>query len=298
MAERIPQSVSKLVIFRAFLSSDGKTPATGKTIAVTISKNGAAFGNPNVGALNATEISSGFYKFTLDTTDTGTQGPVAWRGAEATIGDAGDVFTVADPHNAGFDALPSAAANASGGVHTNGVGAGQFSVDGSGNADANVINWKGATAPAMSGDAFARLGAPAGASTAADIAAIKSDTGTILTDVNTGAGAIYTRLGAPANGSIAADVAAVGASAASADNKASTILTNLAAVPAALFAAASEGAETFIQTLRIIRSAVAGKLNGAPNGPINTRDLADTKNRITATIDANNNRTAVTTDGT
>jgi hypothetical protein len=233
MAERIPQSVSKLVIFRAFLSSDGKTPATGKTIAVTISKNGAAFGNPNVGALNATEISSGFYKFTLDTTDTGTQGPVAWRGAEATIGDAGDVFTVADPHNAGFDALPSAAANASGGVHTNGVGAGQFSVDGSGNADANVINWKGATAPAMSGDAFARLGAPAGASTAADIAAIKSDTGTILTDVNTGAGAIYTRLGAPANGSIAADVAAVGASAASADNKASTIISR---IPTALSA--------------------------------------------------------------
>jgi hypothetical protein len=132
----------------------------------------------------------------------------------------------------------------------------------------------------------------------ADIAAIKADTGTILTDVNAGAGAIYTRLGAPANGSIAADVAAAGESAASADNKASTILTNLAAVPAALFAAASEGAETFIQTLRIIRSAVAGKLNGAPNGPINTRDLADTKNRITATIDANNNRTAVTTDGT
>lgn len=42
--------------------------------------------------------------------------------------------------------------------------------------DANVIDWKGATAPAMTGDAFARLGAPAGASTAADIAAVKVDT--------------------------------------------------------------------------------------------------------------------------
>ena len=38
--------------------------------------------------------------------------------------------------------------------------------------DVNVINWKGATAPAMTGDAFARLGAPAGASIAADIAAV------------------------------------------------------------------------------------------------------------------------------
>lgn len=38
--------------------------------------------------------------------------------------------------------------------------------------DANVTNWKGATAPAMTGDAFARLGAPAGASVSADIAAL------------------------------------------------------------------------------------------------------------------------------
>jgi len=94
MAERIPQSVSYLVVFRAFLTSDGKTPATGKTIAITISKNGGAFGNPNVGALNATEISSGFYKFQLDTTDCNTIGPLAWRGAEATINDAGDVLTI------------------------------------------------------------------------------------------------------------------------------------------------------------------------------------------------------------
>jgi hypothetical protein len=40
--------------------------------------------------------------------------------------------------------------------------------------DANVIDWKGAAAPAMTGDAFARLGAPAGASVSADIAASKT----------------------------------------------------------------------------------------------------------------------------
>lgn len=45
--------------------------------------------------------------------------------------------------------------------------------------DSNVTNWKGSTAPAMTGDAFARLGAPAGASTAADIAAAKVDTAAI-----------------------------------------------------------------------------------------------------------------------
>ena len=45
--------------------------------------------------------------------------------------------------------------------------------------DANVIDWKGTTAPAMTGDAFARLGAPAGASVSADIAAVKSDSAAI-----------------------------------------------------------------------------------------------------------------------
>lgn len=116
MAERIPNAVAKLVVFRAILASDHVTPATGKTIAITISKNGGAFGNPNVGALNATEISSGFYKFTLDTTDTGTNGPVAWRGAVATIDDVGDVVEVVNATNAGFTGVPAVVAGANGGL--------------------------------------------------------------------------------------------------------------------------------------------------------------------------------------
>ncbi len=80
----------------------------------------------------------------------------------------------------------------------------------------DVTDWKASAAPAMTGDAYARLGAPAGASVSADVAAVKSDTGTtlsdtatILADVNTGAGAIYSRIGAPAGASIAADIASV-----------------------------------------------------------------------------------------
>lgn len=45
--------------------------------------------------------------------------------------------------------------------------------------DANVLDWKSATAPAMTGDAFARLGAPAGASVSVDIAAVKTDTAAV-----------------------------------------------------------------------------------------------------------------------
>lgn len=137
MAERIPQSVAYLVVFRAYLT-DGSV-ATGKTIAITISKNGGAFGNPNAGATNATEISSGFYKFTLDTTDTGTVGPLAWRGTNADIGDAGDVLSVVKATNAGFSALPDAAAEAAGGLYTRGSGAGQINQSANGQIDANIV---------------------------------------------------------------------------------------------------------------------------------------------------------------
>lgn len=94
----IPQSTAYVVVFKAYLSSDHVTEATGKTIAITISKAGGAFGNPNVGATNAAEISSGWYKFTLDTTDTNTLGGLAFRGAVATIDDAGFALNVvSDP---------------------------------------------------------------------------------------------------------------------------------------------------------------------------------------------------------
>lgn len=112
MSERIPQSVAKRVGFRAYLTSDGKTPATGKTIAITISKNGGAFGNPAAGATNATAISSGFYYFDLGTGDTDTQGPLLWRGAEGTIDDAGGVYEVVSAVNAGFTGIDDVPTNA------------------------------------------------------------------------------------------------------------------------------------------------------------------------------------------
>lgn len=53
------------------LSSDHLTPATGKTVTVTLSKNGAAFGAAS-GAV--TEVSSGVYKLAGNATDTNTLG--------------------------------------------------------------------------------------------------------------------------------------------------------------------------------------------------------------------------------
>jgi len=52
------------------------------------------------------------------------------------------------------------------------------------------------------------------------------------------------------------------------------------------------------EILNVVASAVAGKCSGNELGTPTFRNLGDTKNRITSTVDANNNRTAVTQDGT
>lgn len=57
-----------------------------------------------------------------------------------------------------------------------------------------------------------------------------------------------------------------------------------------------EGSETYDETFRIARAALAGK--ASQSGTTETfRDAADTKDRITATVDTDGQRTSVTTDG-
>lgn len=50
------------------------------------------------------------------------------------------------------------------------------------------------------------------------------------------------------------------------------------------------------QALRVILAALAGKVSGAATSNVVIRDVGDAKNRISATVDANGNRTAVTYD--
>ena len=59
-----------------------------------------------------------------------------------------------------------------------------------------------------------------------------------------------------------------------------------------------DGPYTAEQILRVLLAAQAGKLSGADTGNIAIRDASDTKDRITATTDANGNRTSVTIDAT
>lgn len=61
----------------------------------------------------------------------------------------------------------------------------------------------------------------------------------------------------------------------------------------------ANGVETGLtprQALRLLTAALAGELSGAATTTITIRNTADTKNRITATVDADGNRTAITYD--
>jgi len=58
-----------------------------------------------------------------------------------------------------------------------------------------------------------------------------------------------------------------------------------------------EGTKTLQHVLRLMFSALAQKSSGGGTATIKFRDDADGKDRITATVDASGNRTAVTLDG-
>lgn len=67
---------------------------------------------------------------------------------------------------------------------------------------------------------------------------------------------------------------------------------------ALIWAQVIETGFTATQSLRLILAALAGKLSGAATTSVVIRDVNDAKNRISATVDADGNRTAVTTDVT
>lgn len=65
-------------------------------------------------------------------------------------------------------------------------------------------------------------------------------------------------------------------------------------VSSSLMSEAIETGFSFKDAMRLMLSAMAGKVSGGGTNTIRIRDLADQKNRITATVDNNGNRTNVT----
>src|SRR5512147_714818 len=72
----LAQSTAYTRMFMMIDSSDHITGKTGLTVTVTLSKAGAAFG---AAGGSITEVSSGWYKIALNTTDTNTLGDLAYH---------------------------------------------------------------------------------------------------------------------------------------------------------------------------------------------------------------------------
>jgi hypothetical protein len=68
-------------------------------------------------------------------------------------------------------------------------------------------------------------------------------------------------------------------------------------VAGAVAAYAIESGWTTETLLRVFAAVLAGKVSGAGTGTEVFRDINDTKDRVTATVDSNGNRTAITLDG-
>lgn len=146
----VPQSTAWNAPLQAYLSSDHVSNATGKTIAITISKNGGAYANPSGGATNATEIANGSYYVGLTTTDTNTLGPLFIRGSVATVDDVILIVNVVKATNGGLTALPDTAVTTNASLLTSGTGTDQLSVA-SGRIDAGKILGTAISTPATAG---------------------------------------------------------------------------------------------------------------------------------------------------
>lgn len=187
------QSTAIIVTVGPVLDADG-VAVTGSVVGdFKASKNGGAPAALN-GSATLTHRHTGYYSLSLTTSDTDTVGSL-----EITCDDTVNACPIKEIQvleEAIYDAIYAASANAFTGA------AGSTKVSGVVLTD-TVTTYTGNTP--QTGDAFARLGAPAGASVSADVAAVKSQTAAIEVDTQD----IQTKIGTPAGASVSVDIAAV-----------------------------------------------------------------------------------------
>ena len=200
------------------------------------------------------------------------------------------VFTAGNPTDSvrfGLTALPNAAAGANGGLPTGnasgqvavqvGTGAGQLSIS-AGVVSANTTKLAGQSVTATGAVAFP---ASVGSSTL-DAAAVRAAVGLAAADLDTQLAGISSQtdqLVFTEAGQVDATVAGY----ASGQD------------PWTLYAAGVvEGSTTAVQSMRGWNAALLGKASGLDTGAPKYRDLADSKDRISATTDSYGNRSAVT----
>lgn len=311
------------------ISKDGGAAANVTNLPTAITMGNTAYWDFS---MSATEMQAA--KIVVTVADSATKAVEDQAFLIATYGNASAEHAVDldDSVRAGLTALPNAAAEAAGGLYTRGSGAGQINQNANGQVDSRTVAMANdvVTAAAIANGAIDAATFAAGAIDATAIAADAIGSSELaasaVTEIQTGlstldAAGVRAAVGLAAanldaqltaiddfiDTEVAAILAAVdtevGAIKAKTDNlPASPAATGdaMALTSAAVDAIADEvyeGTLTLRQIVRIVLAAVAGKSSGFPSGPASYRDNADTKDRITATVDADGNRSVVVLDG-
>lgn len=212
------------------------------------------------------------------------------------------VYTVSyDPHDTvrlGLTALPNAAAEAAGGLFTRGTAAGQINQDADGRIDSNPVALGGTAQSLTDLKDFADAGYDPASNKVEGVKLV--DTTTANTDMRGTDGANTTT--PPTASAIASAV--WGAATRTLSAGTNIVLAKGTGVTGFndisvddIFNKVVEGSLTFLQWTRLGGAALFGKLSGAATTTVAIRDTADTKDRISATVDADGNRSAVTLDG-
>jgi len=220
MTQILKQSTAVDVLIGPFVdSTDGYTGEVGLSPAVKLSKNGQALAAKN-DITTPVSDADGYYNCELDATDTNTVGTLVlsvvgsatslpvrheYQVVEEAVYDALYAASAAGPLQstvAGRTLDVSAGGEA--GIDWANVGSPTTAVDLSG-TDIQLVDtvttYTGNTV--QTGDSYGRLGAPAGASVSADVAAVKVDTAAVLVDTAD----MQPKLGTPA-ADVSADIAA------------------------------------------------------------------------------------------
>lgn len=316
----LKQSTAVTVKMGPFVDeTDGKTAETALTISqadIRLSKNGGAYAQTNNSA-GATHDEKGNYGVPLDTTDTNTLGTLRVHIHESGALPVWQDFMVV-PANVwdsffGADRLQ---------VHVDEMTAGIIT--------ATVLAADCITAAKVAADVTTEI--QSGLATTAHVQEVEDKVDTVDTVVDAIKLSTDNLPSDPADASVIAGLIAaleakvdiiddlldteVAAILAAVDTEVAAIKAktdNLPAAPAATgdIPTAAQNADALLdrangvetsytprQALRLILSSLVGKLSGAATTTVAIRDVGDTKNRISATVDADGNRTAVTLDAT
>lgn len=301
------QSTSQVIRFGPLLdSTDGVTPETGLTIAqadMQLSKDGGAFAQKNA-AGNAAHDADGWYSTTLNTTDTATNGimllqvtvagalPV-WHEYYVVPSASYDALTTDGMFN--FDASSDTVANVTNTANVTGNVAGSVNSVATavtvGTMNANVINAASIAASALNGKGDWNIGKTGYTLTQtfpANFADISISATTGLVDI--------TQVAADKVWLTAARVLTAGTNIVLAKGVGVTGFNDITATD--VLAAGDVDGFSLEEAQKLILAASVGVLAGAATTSI-TIDAADgSKTRITATVDADGNRTAVIKDVT